>query len=151
MWIFNAFAISVLAYSRWVWIMEHPKAMERKLDAAEKKWLRRMLKISYRERASRMKKSEERHNIYKSVTSSREEKWNGQAMYCEDERQQNLKRIVKHTQSSNETRRGRSTRRWADIIDKGFKAIELHGMTEGREIDCWGNSQPKTENNGRMS
>lgn len=140
----------MLAYSIWVWIMEHPKTMERKLDAAENKWLRRMLKISYREHVKNEEvRRKTQHLQINDIIKRRKVKWAGHVPKMNDSRTSKESSNTSNRPIKPEGERavGRSTRRWADIIGKGFKAIELHRMTEERQrltIEEIASQRPRT-------
>ena len=108
------------------------KEMEKKIIAAENKWLRRILRIGYKEHTTNeeVRKRTLQPSIIE-VIRKRRMKWTGHILRMEDIR--NPKRIFNYKPEGKRSK-GRPKRRWVDgpEEDLNMAGLNLNGKTNGR-------------------
>ena len=126
----NSCVIPVLTYGAESWTVT--KEMEKKLDACEMRWLRRMLRVSYKEHTTN---EEIRRRTQQMPINERIRKirmtWMGHLLRMEDNR---IAKQIYQWQPSKKRRRGRPQKRWMDNIeeDLGRAGLTTYGKTSGR-------------------
>ena len=129
--ILNSCVIPVLIYGCESW--DITKAMEKKLNATENKWLRRILRISYIEHVTNeeIRRRTQQH-LVSEIIRKRRMKWAGHVLRMDENR--NPKKIYNYNPEGKRSV-GRPKRRWKDCLEEDLKAagITIHGKTEGRQ------------------
>lgn len=108
------------------------KTMEMTLNAAENKWLRRILKISYREHFMNEEFRSKTQQPQINGIIKRRMKWAGHILRMSNNR--NPKRIVIYKPKGKRAIE-RPKQRWIDCLDQDLKAsgLPIHKKTEGRQ------------------
>ena len=107
--------------------------MENKLNATENKWLRRILRISYKEHITNEDiRRRTQQPMVSDIIKQRRMKWAGHVLRMEEKR--NPKKIFKFKPEGKRAA-GRPKRRWRDCIEEDLKAagITMYGNTKGRQ------------------
>jgi hypothetical protein len=129
--VFNTCVIPVLIYGCESWSVT--KVMENKLNAAENKWLRRILRISYREHVTNEDvRGRTQQPLISDTIRRRRMKWAGHVLRMKENR--NPKRILNYKPKGKRTV-GRPRRRWRDCFEEDLRSagISLYGITRGRK------------------
>ena len=129
--IFNSCVIPVLTYGCESW--DITKAMQNKLIAAENKWIRRILRISYREHVTNENiRQRTQQPLINNVIKRRRMKWAGHVLRMDETR--NPKKILNYKPKGKRAP-GRPKRRWRDGLEEDLKmaGVTIYGRTEGRE------------------
>ena len=107
--------------------------MEKKQNAAENKWLKRILRISYIEHITNEEiRKRTQQQLVSEVIKKRRMKWAGYVLRMDENR--NPKKIFNYKPEGKRTV-GRPKRRQKDCFEEDLKAagITIHGKTEGRQ------------------
>ena len=126
---FNACVIPVLLYGAESWSIT--SAMEHKLISAENKWLRRLLRVSYKEHITNVEiRRRTGQPSVVNIIRKRRMKWAGHVMRMEDKRPTKKAFLYKPEGKRNP---GRPRRRWMDCLEKDLEAagMSVHGFTRG--------------------
>ena len=129
--ILNACVIPILTYGCESWSVK--QTMEKKIIATENKWLRRILRIGYKEHITNeeIRKRTQQKNIIE-VIRKRRMKWAGHILRMNEER--TAKRIF-YYKPEGKRAQGRPKRRWTDCLeeDLSIAGLNLNGKTFGRQ------------------
>jgi hypothetical protein len=129
--IFNTCVIPVLIYGSESWSIT--KTMEKRLDAAENKWLRRIMRIKYTRHITNEEIREKTKQVMLSKRIQKVRmKWAGHMLRMPNSR--NPKKIFEY-KPEGKRERGRPRRRWIDNLDDDLKmaGLSIHGQTTGRK------------------
>ena len=129
--VFNACVIPVLIYGCESW--EITRAMQNKLNSAENMWLRRILRVSYKDHVTNENiRQRTEQPMISDVIKKRRMKWAGHVLRMNENR--NPKKIFNYRPEGKRAA-GRPKRRWRDNLEEDLRAagITIHGKTEGRQ------------------
>jgi hypothetical protein len=126
----NAAVIPVLTYGCESWSMT--AAMEKRLNACESKWLRRLLRISYKDRVTNADVRERtgQEEVENFIRRARL-RWMGHVMRMEEGR---VTSKIYEWRPKGRRPAGRPKTRWTDTLEKdlGRAGLSLYGVTTGR-------------------
>lgn len=129
--IYNTCIRAVLTYGCESWSIT--KTLENKLNATENKWIRRILRISYKEHITNKEIRERTKQPWISdIIKMKRMKWTGHVVRMEKER---LPKKIFEYKPTGRRARGRPKRRWIDGVEEDLKeaGLSIHGKTEGRK------------------
>ena len=129
--ILNACILPVLTYGSETWNITD--TMEKKLDACENNWLRRILRISYKEHKTNEEiRQRTRQPLVSTVIRKKRLKWLGHTLRMEDKR---LPKRIYNYKPEGKRRPGRQRTRWKDRVEKDLDRIglKIEGRTSGRQ------------------
>ena len=129
--IYNASVVPVLTYGAESWAVTD--GTEKRLDACENKWLRRILRIKYKEHVTNEQiRKRTGQQLVSNYGRTRIMTWAGHVMRMEDSRA--AKRIY-DWQPDGKRKVGRPKARWKDGLERGLKkaGLTLYGRTTGRK------------------
>ena len=109
------------------------KTVENKLNAAENKWLRRILRVSYKDHVTNENIRQRTHQpLISDSIKKRRMKWAGHVLRMDENR--NPKKIFNYKPDGKRAV-GRPKRRWADCLEEDLKVagVTIYGRTEGRQ------------------
>ena len=128
--ILNTCVIPILIYGCESWTIK--KELEKKIIATENKWLRRILRIGYKEHITNEEVRERTlQPSIMEVIRKRRMKWTGHILRMEEIR--NPKRIFNYKPEGRRSK-GRPKRRWVDGLEEDLHmaGLNLNGKTDGR-------------------
>ena len=127
----NTCMIPVLIYGCEPWSIT--KTMENRLNAAENKWIRRILRISYKDHITNESiRQRTQQPLISDIIKKRRMKWAGHVLRMDENR--NPRKIYNYKPDGKRAV-GRPKRRWIDCLEEDLKAagITIYGKTEGRQ------------------
>ena len=128
--VLNAFVIPVLLYGSETWALT--QTMAKSLDALENSWLRRILRISYKEHTTTDSIRQRTGQTFVSkIIQKRRLKWAGHMLRMEEHR---AAKMSWRYYPQGRRPRGRPRTRWKDCLENDLKAagLSLQGKTTGR-------------------
>ena len=128
--ILNACVIPVLVYGAETWSIT--RTMEHKLIAAENKWLRRILRVGYKEHITNEEiRRRTAQPFITDVLRRRRMKWAGHVLRMDEGRPT---KIAYNYKPEGKRRTGRPKQRWTDGFEQDLQqaGLSIHGQTVGR-------------------